>query len=244
MKKYLFILLLASILQSCKTDQLYLNVVEPAPVTIPSYVKSVGIINRSVPTDKTKILDVVDKVLSLEGVDLDKDGALEGIKGLSEELLNNGRFTEVKTLNNIDFRTSGLGVFPVPLSWEIVNKICKETGTNALFSLEMFDTDTKINYTTHPIDIKIPFGKIPGLEHEADMETIVKTGWRIYDPAAQLIRDEYNLSESIVFSGRGINPLLAASALIGRKEAVNQVSNKAGHSYAFRILPYELRVMR
>lgn len=79
MKKYLFILLLVSILQSCKTDQLYLNVVEPAPVTIPSYVKSVGIINRSVPTDKTKILDVVDKVLSLEGVDLDKDGALESI---------------------------------------------------------------------------------------------------------------------------------------------------------------------
>jgi len=244
MKKYLFILLAASILQSCKTDQLYLNVVEPAPVTIPSSIKSVGIINRSVPTDKTKVLDVVDKVLSLEGVDLDKDGAMEGIKGLSEELRNNGRFTEVKTLNNIDFRTPGLGVFPVPLTWEIVNKICKETGTNALFSLEMFDTDTKINYSTRPTDIKTPFGKIPGLEHEADMETIVKTGWRIYDPANQLILDEYNLGESIVFSGRGVNPLLAAGALIGRKEAVNQVSNKAGHSYALRILPYELRVMR
>lgn len=244
MKKYLFILLAASILQSCKTDQLYLNVVEPAPVTIPSSIKSVGIINRSVPTDKTKVLDVVDKVLSLEGVDLDKDGAMEGIKGLSEELRNNGRFTEVKTLNNIDFRTPGLGVFPVPLPWEIVNKICKETGTNALFSLEMFDTDTKINYSTRPTDIKTPFGKIPGLEHEADMETIVKTGWRIYDPANQLILDEYNLGESIVFSGRGVNPLLAAGSLIGRKEAVNQVSNKAGHSYALRILPYELRVMR
>lgn len=244
MKKYLFILLAASILQSCKTDQLYLNVVEPAPVTIPSSIKSVGIINRSVPTDKTKVLDVVDKVLSLEGVDLDKDGAMEGIKGLSEELRNNGRFTEVKTLNNIDFRTPGLGVFPVPLTWEIVNKICKETGTNALFSLEMFDTDTKINYSTRPTDIKTPFGKIPVLEHEADMETIVKTGWRIYDPANQLILDEYNLGESIVFSGRGVNPLLAAGALIGRKEAVNQVSNKAGHSYALRILPYELRVMR
>ena len=244
MKKYLFILLTISILSSCKTNELYLNVVEPAPVTIPAYIKSVGIINRSIPTDKTKAIDVIDKVLSLEGTNLDKEGAEESIKGLSEELLNNGRFTEVKPLNNIDFRTPSIGLFPVPLSWEIVNKICKETGANALFSLEMFDTDTRISYSTRPVDLKVPFVKIPGIEHEADMETIVKTGWRIYDPAAQLILDEYNLAESIVFSGRGINPVLAAGGIIGRKDAVNQVSNKAGHSYALRILPYELRVMR
>ena len=34
------------------------------------------------------------------------------------------------------------------------------------------------------------------------------------------------------------------AALVGRKEAVNQVSNKAGHGYALRIIPYRLRVMR
>ena len=51
-------------------------------------------------------------------------------------------------------------------------------------------------------------------------------------------------NESVVFTGRGINPLLAASALVGRKEAVNQVSNKAGHGYAMRIIPFRLRVMR
>jgi hypothetical protein len=231
-------------LASCKTQQLYLNVTEPAPVTIPSNIKSVGVINRSMPTDETKAIDIIDKALSLEGADLDKEGAQESIKGLSEELINNGRFSEVKTLNDIDFRTPKLIEFPVPLSWEIVDQICKETGTDALFSLEKFDTDTHINYSTRPVDIKTPLGKIPGIEHQADMETLVKTGWRIYDPAGRAILDEYIYNESIVFSGKGINPLLAAAALIGRKDAVNEVSNKAGHGYALRILPYRLRVMR
>jgi hypothetical protein len=244
MKKYSIILILAITFASCKTQQLYLNVIEPAPVTIPAYIKSVGVINRSMPTDETKAIDVIDKVLSLEGANLDKDGALESINGLSDELLNNERFTEVKTLNDIDFRTPKLEIFPTPLSWEIVDKICKETGTDALFSLEKFDTDTHINYSNRKVDIKTPLGKIPGIEHQADMETIVKTGWRIYDPSAKMILDEFLYHESIVFSGRGINPLIAASALIGRKDAVKQVSNKAGHGYALRIIPFQLRVTR
>ena len=244
MKNRIIILIVASLLVSCKTNQLYLNVVEPAPVTIPAYIKSVGIINRSLPTDETKVLDVADKVLSLEGKNLDKDGGWESITGLTDELSTNTRFSEIKKLNDIDFRTSKNGMFPAPLSWDIVDKICRETGTNALFSLEIFDTDTKINYATRPVDIKTPLGKIPAIQHQADMETIVKTGWRIYDPAGKIILDEYNLGESIVSSGTGINPVLAAAALIGRKDAVNQVSNKAGHIYAQRILPYELRVMR
>ncbi|MCE5348029.1 MAG: DUF6340 family protein [Bacteroidales bacterium] len=244
MKKYSLVLLIAFFFGSCKTQQLYLNVVEPAPVTIPPYIKSVGVINRSMPTDKTKAIDVIDKALSLEGADLDKDGALESVKGLSDELSGNSRFTKIKELNDIDFRTSKLTVFPDPLSWEIVAQICKETGTDALFSLEKFDTDTHINYSTRKVDIKTPLGSVPGIEHLADMQTIVKTGWRIYDPVGKLILDEYIYEESLGFSGRGINPVLAAAALIGRKEAVNKVSNKAGHGYALRILPYQIRVMR
>jgi hypothetical protein len=47
-----------------------------------------------------------------------------------------------------------------------------------------------------------------------------------------------------VFTGKGVNPLVAAAGLIGRKDAVNQVSNKAGREYAMRILPYQIRVSR
>jgi hypothetical protein len=160
------------------------------------------------------------------------------------ELLNNNRFTEVKTLNDIDFRTSRLESFPVPLSWEIVSRICDETGTNALFSLEKFDTDTHVSYSANQVQIQTPIGSIPGIEHQADMTINVKTGWRIYDPASKIILDEYIEGKSVTSTGKGINPLVAAKALTGRKAAVADVSSQAGQNYAFRILPYRIRVYR
>lgn len=244
MYKFIPALIVVAFLNSCKTQQLYLNIIEPAPVTLAKDIKKVGVINRSTPTDETKIFDVIDKALSLEGVNLDKDGAEQAIIGLSDELLNNQRFEEVKTLSDIDFRTPKLGLFPVPLSWEIVNKICRETGTDALFSLETYDTDTRLNYSTGSTERKTPLGVIPLLTHRAEMETIVKTGWRIYDPASQVIADEFKHLQSVVFRGSGVNPLVAAAGLIKRKDAIIEVSNQAGHGYAFRLLPFELRVMR
>jgi hypothetical protein len=237
MKRIIFILLISDALMSCKMNHLYLNVIEPAPVTLSQHIKNVGVINRSVPTDETKILDVIDKALSLEGVNLDKDGAEQAIIGLSSELLNNSRF---------DFRTPSLmGIFPVPLSWDIVSKVCNETGTDALFALEYYDTDTKLRYSTRDAGDKAVLGiKIPGIVHQADMETIVKTGWRIYDPANKTIADEYHHVQSVVFTGTGVTPLVAVAGLIGRKDAIIEVSNKAGHGYALRLIPYELRVMR
>jgi hypothetical protein len=245
MKKFIPILIVVAALTGCKTNQLYLSVVEPAPVTISSGIKKVGVINRATPTDETKVLDVLEKVLTLEGVNLDKDGAEQARAGLASELLNNNRFAEVKPLSDIDFRTPKTGLFPVPLTWEIVDKVCRETGTDAIFALESYDTDTKLNYSTRNVNIKGPLGvSIPGLEHHIDMETIVKTGWRIYDPGSRVIADEYTELQSIVFSSHGINPLAAANALMGRKDAVQQVSNKSGQEYALRIVPYTLRVQR
>jgi hypothetical protein len=245
MRKLFSVVFVVAFLVSCKTNELYLSVIEPAPVTLSREIKKVGVINRSMPTDETKFLDVIDKALSLEGVDLDRDGAEQAIKGLSEELRNNARFDEVKIITETEFRTPKLGIFPVPLSWEIVNKICREEGADALFALEYYDTDTRISYSTREAGSKDVFGiNIPSVVHQANMETIVKTGWRIYDPANQVIADEFNHYQSYIFTGSGPNPLVAVAGLAGRKEAVTDVSNRAGHSYALRIIPFRNRVYR
>jgi hypothetical protein len=244
MKKYAVLILMVSIFASCKTNELYINVLQPAPVTMPPNIKTVGIINRSIPTDETKLVDILDKVFSLEGADLDRDGAWESIGGLSEELKTNNRFTEVKLLNDIDFRASRIGILPPPLSARLVDSLCKVTGSDALFALERFDTDTKVSYSTPSGKIETPLGNIPMIGLQVSMETIIKTGWRMYAPAGIGILDEFNFLESLVFSGKGINPAAAAAAIIGRKEAVKEVSRNAGHTYAMRILPYRLRVYR
>ncbi len=244
MKNHYILLILLAIFCSCKTQLLYINVVQPAPVTLPAYIKSAGVINRSLPSEQTRKVDIIDKVLSLEGANLDKEGAEASIAGLTDELIRNNRFSNVKPLTNIDLRSVGLGLFPPPLDWEFVAKTCSENQVDALFTLELFDTDTKISYAARKTGIKTPLGVIPALEHQADMLTTVKTGWRIYDPAGKNILDEFAVNRDITFSGRGINPVVAAAALIGRKQAVKEVGMKAGQLYAQRLLPFELRVNR
>lgn len=244
MKNYTVIILLSIILASCKTNELYINVLQPAPVTMTPGIKKIGVINRSIPTDETKLVDALDKVLSLEGTDLDKDGAWESIAGLTEELKANERFNEVKLLNDIDFRASRIGILPPPLAGRIVDSICAVTGSDALFALERFDTDTKVSYSTPGGKIETPLGNLPVLGLQVSMQTIIKTGWRIYTPAPSDILDEFSFAESLVFTGKGINPVAAVAALTGRKDAIKEVSRNAGHTYALRILPYRLSVTR
>jgi len=244
MKKYLILPLLTAALASCATQELYLNVTQPAPVTIAPEIKTVGIIDRSTPTDQTRSLDNLDKLLSIEGADLDSIGTLEAIRGVTEELTANDRFNEVRLLSGMQFKTSSLGGMPAPLTWEQVEGICNESGTQALFSLELYDTETRVNYATEPTKIKTPLGEIPALLHKASMETLVKTGWRIYSPSDRSILDEYIVAESVVFGGQGVNPVAAVAGMVNRKQAVKEVSRKAGNIYAIRLIPYRLRVTR
>jgi hypothetical protein len=244
MKKYFILPVLVLAATSCATQELYLNITQPAPVTIAPEIKTIGIIDRSNPTDQTKTIDMIEQLLTLEGDELDSIGTLEAIRGVTQELKENDRFNEVKLLTDIKFKASSVGSLPSPLTWEQVEGICLENGTDALFALEMYDTDTHVSYSTEKTQIETPLGNIPALEHIVSMEILVKTGWRIYSPADKAILDEYIVAETVNFTGRGINPVVAVSALMNREAAVKEVSNKAGHIYALRLIPYRLRATR
>jgi hypothetical protein len=244
-KRIIIFSIVVMMITSCKMQDLWLNVVQPAPVTIPSYVKKAGIINRSEPSDQTKTVDAIDKVITLEGADLDREGAAACIDGVGDELAKNDRFTDVVLIDMAVGGTPGSGIFPSPIDWETADKICKDNGVDILFSLELFDTDTKISYQVNKTDNpKTILGALTGIEQKADMFTLVKTGWRIYDPASNTILDELNINRDLTFSATGLTPAIAASALIDRKEAVKQVGAVAGAAFADRILPYKVRVTR
>jgi hypothetical protein len=221
-----------------------LSVLKPAPVSIPANIKSVAIVNRSQASKATQTIDAIHKVLSLETNELQMAGAQASMRGLSDDLMKNNRFTEVKPLSGIELRSYGAGVFPSALIWDSVEKICRESKTDALFALELFDTETKLNYQASPTRVNLGVASLPAIEHLVNMTTSVKTGWRIYDPNTRTILDEYIIGRDISSSGSGINPAVAASGLIGRKEAVIEVGNNAGEAYATRILPCWIRVSR
>lgn len=237
---------LSILVASCgATNELTIPITGPAPVSVSANIQTIGILDRSLPSKKNTVTDQIDKILSIEGKNMDKDGAHQAVTGLIDELNANNRFARIKVIDSADVRSPGLGIHPAALSWETVERICKENGVDALFTLSFYDTDARIDYNTVPVTIVGPLGiKAPALEHHASVVTLIKTGWRIYDPASKYILDEYIENNTVVSKGVGINPVKAVEAIIKRKEAVLQISNELGHRYASRLFPYRTRVTR
>ena len=243
MKNYLLVAGILFTLYSCSsTNLMSLSVTEPAPVSIPTGAKSAAVVNRS--GDDNNAVDRLHRALSLETRNLQAEGARASMTGLADELIKDGRFAVVRRLDSLDLRSYGAGVFPTYLSWDTVEKICRDSHADVLFSLEMFDAESKVNIGATPALLTNPVAAVAVLDQSFGVNTRVKTGWRIYDPSTRNILDEFVLYRDLDFQGRVGNPVRAANSLLGRQEAVKQAGIEAGQSYAMRIIPYSIRVSR
>ena len=234
-----------SMIACSSTNRMTMGITQPAQISIPNDVVNVGIINRSSASEKNKVLDDIDKILSLEGLNLDKEGAQNAVSGLKYELERGNQFEAVKLIGNQKDITKGLSVFPAELSWENVDRLCKENGVDVIFSLEFYDTDTTVDYDMGMVKIPNNLGieaNVPG--HKIKLNTAIKNGWRIYAPLNRTIVDEYVSNDRLYSMGEGINPVKALEAVVGRKEAVLSTSSKLGASYALFTTPKKIRIAR
>ena len=239
-------LALCYILIGCSaTNNLTMGVNEPALVELSPEIRTIGIINRSIPSEGNKKADQIDKVLSAEGLKLDQHGSEAALRALKKSLLDQGNFEEVKILEAADDINKGLGIWPANLSWEMIDKLCQENAVDAIFSLAYYDTETKIDYRATTMQLPNDLGiKVAVPAHELTLHTLVKNGWRIYDPKFGAIADELMCNEQLVSVGKGINPIRAYEAIAGRKEAVIQYSSNMGGRYANRLQPTYRRISR
>lgn len=245
--KSISLLFIGSILCSCSSmNSLTIPVTEPAPVFLATTIQTIGVINRSVPSEENERMDQIDKILSVEGVNLDKEGAQKLLTGLLDELEISNRFIEAKIIDIPEVQNPALGVYPSELSWSTIENMCRENEVDAIFALSFYDTDTKVDYKAVPVKIVGPLGmNIPAIEHHATTRTFIKTGWRIYDPINKYIADEFVINDEVSVTGIGINPMKAVEAIVvGRKKDILHASNGIGHTYALRLVPYRRRVNR
>ena len=223
-----------AVCNSCSsTNLMSLSVNEPAPVSLPPNAKTAAVVNRSRAADDSRTVDAIHRTLGLESKELQAEGAGASMTGLTDALIRSNRFASVRALDNLDLRSYGAGVFPVTMSWDTVEKICRENHADVLFSLELFDAGSKVGLNV---------ANVVALGQGSSVKTQVRTGWRIYDPSTRSILDQYVICRDLAFQGANI--LATGSALLGQKEAVIKAGNHAGEDYATRIIPYSLRVSR
>jgi hypothetical protein len=227
---------------SCR-NRVYMTVSEPAAVFLEQEYESAGVINRTYSQGASKVVDVIDNALTLEG-NLDHVGSKAAVQGAFDELTINPRFKKVVLMDSLTVQGGGIDIFPAQLPWAEVQQLCDEAGVQLLFVLEVFDTDSKINYSQRMVERNTPLGRVNVPEHTATMITNIKTGWRIYDPKNKWVRDAWWISDRISNSSTGINPMKAAEALIGRGQAVRQIAGQVGQMYARRVQDQRFRVWR
>ncbi len=244
MKKIFPYLIISILLYSCSsTNNLTIRITNPAPINIPGDVKNVGIVNRTNSTVNST-LNKIDEIMTMELLTVDSSASLKLIDGLNDELIKNSRFNNVKNFSPMMLKNSAVGRFSPTLAKNKIVTICNDNNLDALFVLEYFDTDTRVNYSLIPVTTRILGVEVKAMETMASVRTNINAGWRIYNYSGDIIYDEFALKEHAMSTGRGINPLKAINAVTGQKKIVEQVSYNIGKKYALDLLPYSSRVHR
>ena len=244
MKKryFLFLGLLTLSVVACK-QSVYLTITEPPAIYLTPDYTAVSILNRSTNSGKSKIIDVLENGLTLEG-NLDKKGAKQTIQGVFDRLKTNPQLSSVVILDSMSVDGGPINAFPVPVKWENVESLCRANGSRLLFSLEIYNTDTRIAYSQQKVNNNTPLGNIPIIRHTATVTTVIKTGWRIYDPSQSIILDEFIITNQVTNTGTGLTPINALAAVVNREQSVLNLSQRIGEAYAERLLEHQIRVWR
>ena len=179
-----------------------------------------------------------------EGAGEDKDAAQIALDGIYSVMQNSERFQVIRTTEKLNGTDTGKN-FPDALPWTTVIGLCKKYNVDAIISLESFDSDFIVTSALLPVSqtgsdgksITIPMPSAKGV-------ATVNLGFRIYDPSSKSIIDEYRFSHNQDWETHGNSLDGVVKTLIGKSEAVRQVSYNSGVIYANRITPAWYRVSR
>lgn len=226
-------------LASCAgTRDMEVSVLRPAKITIPTNIREIAMLNRSIPTTATGF----EASLSGETPVRDKELSEDCLRGLTETLNHSvggdRRFDAVRcgqTMNAADGKSLGFGA---PLDWKIIDSICAAHQVQALLVLEYFDTDFSIfnpGATAQAAVGAVLNGTPTAVEVKGT--ATAEAGFRVYDPAQQKILYEDRFQFKQHWTQRSVNPVEALAKLIKRNDALLNVSYNTGVEFAYNIVP-------
>ncbi len=210
---------------SCKTSETLIDVMRAAEINIPQEIKTLAVINRSLPAKEEEVTNVVEGIITGELILNDRFGSEQCITGLANAMSNSPRFSKV-VIPDVKLKGTGTTKFPPLLDWANVGEICSSSGTDALIALETFDSNVE--------------GRLVALlvkQQNPNLRIKVETGWRVYDPSGQRLIDENVFVDYMDWN----RPITDAPA---RQRVVEEAGYFAGTRYAGRISPLWIPVKR
>ncbi len=224
------------LLSSCKMSYVSINAMRPADITVSEHIQKVTVAERIKPAKGYKLANAVEGILSGEGLFEDREAAPEAVSGLVNALVTTPRFK--CTIMPGELLGTGGSILPPALGWDEVKRICYENNSDALITLDIFDSDQSTSIIEGTRETKNKEGvvkKVP--EFTAQMNITVTCGWRIYDTLTQTIVDEARNVDSKMFEAKGDTRRAAEMGLPLKREAVKQTGYYSGNKYGSRISP-------
>ena len=93
----------AFFLSSCSTSSVLVSIQKPADISLPQDIKTVVVANRSIPTKKNLAGNILEGLVSGEGIGTDKMGSKYCVEGLVSILDNSDRF-ETKNIGDLELK--------------------------------------------------------------------------------------------------------------------------------------------
>lgn len=244
MKDIFLVFVAASFLSSCTTSKIVINVQRPADISLSQDIKNVVIVNRSLPSKENLAGNILEGLISGEGVGADRKGSEYCIEGLSNMMQESERYI-LKNAGGMQLKGTGTSSFPIPLHWNEVMSICGSYGGDAILSLETFDSDSRIIIGNPVTKIKKIKGvRVKEIRYLATLIMEIQSGWRIYDVENKKIVDENIFTEVKEFNSWGNTPEEARINLPSKRNAIKRSGVLAGEQYGYRISPMWVKVNR
>ncbi|MEN8154026.1 MAG: DUF6340 family protein [Acidobacteriota bacterium] len=242
-------LLVILLLASCATSSIPMEILIPAEINIKKDIKHLGIINRSLPARRKKIVNILEGFISGESILADRIGSEYCLKGLAEKLNNSPRFSAV-VIEGENLRGTGTRRFPVPLNWDRVKRICEKYRVDALIALETFDSNVHIDVDKRSVTKKVKTKdkkvkkKIKVIRYYSDLYIDVNSGWKVYDPVSERIIDVNVFRDRKRWDTKGDTRKDALRRLPSKREAINIAGYNSGVQYGIRISPTWININR
>jgi len=233
--------LLFLLLGAC-TRNTTLRVLQPAQMTLPEHITTVAIVDRSKPSNGWS--NFLEGLFTGEEIGQDRRSRQTAVDGLTNALTRTPRF-QVKT-TGIELTSSKAGArMPPALDWSEIDKICRDYNTNAVVTIESFDSDNSRSARAYSETKKDKTGKkYTVTSYRSQQRTGVRIGWRLYDPKTKIVVDEYVTEDYLERNGSGTTERAALNNLPSQLDVTRDVAYNVGIEYGARIAPIYVNISR
>lgn len=227
MKKIAAGICIIALFGACSTSYTSLTVLKPAQMTVTQDIKTICVLNRTHVNIGRKQITLSEEIIDGKPLGVEWSTSQTVIDQFKRDMAANSPRFNINPLLLDTVNGTGNAIFPLPLSIDLVAKICAVNNAQGLVSLEAFEVKPKITYAQSTTTTSVTCTAV--------FETTL--GWRFYDPKNGQMIDEYKYTYNKTFTGTGATNDLAKKNLPTKQKCLSETLIPAANSYVARISP-------